>query len=60
MLPFTNEVINTVVGHEVYTFLDEFSKYHQISIPLKDQHKIALVTNWGGFCVGCDAIWCQR
>jgi hypothetical protein len=31
-LPFTNEVINTVVGHEVYTFLDGFSGYHQILI----------------------------
>jgi hypothetical protein len=24
MLPFTNEVINTIVGHEFYTFLDGF------------------------------------
>jgi hypothetical protein len=23
-LPFTNEVINIIVGHEVYTFLDGF------------------------------------
>jgi hypothetical protein len=36
MLPFTDEDINTIVGHEVYTFLDEFSKYHKILIPLKD------------------------
>ncbi len=28
LLPFTNEVINMVVGHEVYTFIDGFSKYH--------------------------------
>jgi hypothetical protein len=35
-LPFTNEVINTIVGHEVYTFLDEFSRYHQISITPED------------------------
>jgi hypothetical protein len=26
-LPFTNEVINIVAGHEVYTFLDGFYKY---------------------------------
>jgi hypothetical protein len=24
LLPFINEVINTIVGHEVYTFLDGF------------------------------------
>jgi hypothetical protein len=27
-LPFMDEVINTIVGHEVYTFLDGFSGYH--------------------------------
>jgi hypothetical protein len=27
-LPFTNEVINTITKHEVYTFLDRFSRYH--------------------------------
>jgi hypothetical protein len=35
-LPFTNEVINTIDGHEVYTFLDGFSGYHQISIAPED------------------------
>jgi hypothetical protein len=28
MLPFTDEVINIVAGHEVYTFLDGFFRYH--------------------------------
>jgi hypothetical protein len=32
LLHFTNEVINMVVGHEVYTFLDGFLEYHQILI----------------------------
>jgi hypothetical protein len=36
-LPFTNEVINIVVGHQVYTFLDGFFGYHQISIAPGDQ-----------------------
>jgi hypothetical protein len=36
LLPFIDEVINTVVGHEVYTFLDGFSRCHQISIAPKD------------------------
>ncbi len=27
-LLFTNEVINIVPRHEVYTFLDRFSRYH--------------------------------
>jgi hypothetical protein len=35
-LPFTDEVINTIVGHEVYTFLYGFFGYHQISITPKN------------------------
>jgi len=35
-LPFINEVINIVAGHEVYIFLDGFYRYHQISITPKD------------------------
>jgi hypothetical protein len=46
-LPFINEVINTVVKHEVYTFLDGFSRYHQISISLEDQNKTTFVIDWG-------------
>jgi hypothetical protein len=28
LLHFIDEVINTVAEHEVYTFLDKFSRYH--------------------------------
>jgi hypothetical protein len=49
MLPFTDEVINIVVGHEVYTNLDGFSRYHQIFIALEDRHKTTLVNDWGAF-----------
>jgi hypothetical protein len=36
LLPFTNEVINTIVGHGVYKVLDGFFGYHHISITSKD------------------------
>jgi hypothetical protein len=48
-LPFIDEVINTIVRHEVYTFLDGFFLYHQISITSEDQYKINFVINWGSF-----------
>jgi hypothetical protein len=38
-LPFIDEVTNIIAKHEVYTFLDGFSGYHQISITPKDQYK---------------------
>jgi hypothetical protein len=35
-LLFTNEVLDKVAGHEVYSFLDGFLGYHQIQITLDD------------------------
>jgi hypothetical protein len=43
-LPFINEVLNTVTGYEVYSFLNGYSTYHQISITLEDKYKITFVT----------------
>jgi hypothetical protein len=46
-LPFTNEVLNTVVGYEAYSFLDGYLGCHQIFIALMDRYKIAFATSWG-------------
>jgi hypothetical protein len=35
-LPFTNEILNTIVGHEIYSFFDGFFGYYLISIALED------------------------
>ncbi len=48
-LPFIDEVLNTIVGYEVCSFLDGYSKYHQISIAPDDIYKIVFVINWGVF-----------
>ncbi len=48
-LPFTDEVINTIAKHEVYTFLDGFFGYHHISIASEDKYKIPFVTDLGAF-----------
>ncbi len=42
-LPFTNEMLNTLVGYEAYFFLDGYSRYHQITIAPKDIYKTAFV-----------------
>jgi len=35
-LPFIDEVLNITAGYEAYSFLDGYSRYHQIFITLKD------------------------
>lgn len=32
ILPFTHEVLNTVIGYEAYSFIGCFSGYHQVRI----------------------------
>ncbi len=48
-LPFTYEVMNTVIGHEAYSFVNGYSRYHQTSIAPKDKYKTTFVTDWGVF-----------
>jgi hypothetical protein len=48
-LPFSNEVLNIVVGYEAYSFLYGYSGYHHIFIAPKDRYEIAFVTYWEAF-----------
>jgi hypothetical protein len=42
-LPFTKEVLDEVVNHEVYLFLDGYFGYCQIMIALENRYKIAFI-----------------
>jgi hypothetical protein len=44
-LPFTKEVLDLVVSHEMYFFLDDFSGYHYFMIVSKDWYKMVFITN---------------
>ena len=48
-VPFTDGILNAVVGHEMYSFLDGFSGYNQVKMHPNDQEKTAFVTVWGVF-----------
>jgi hypothetical protein len=46
ILPFTEEVLDEMVGHEVYSFLDGFFDYCQIMITFVNMYKNTFITNW--------------
>ena len=46
---FTDEVLESVGGQEVYSFTDGFSGYYQIRITKEDRHKTTFTTKWGCF-----------
>jgi hypothetical protein len=48
-LPFIDEMFNIIVGYEAYYFLNGYSRYHQISIVVKDRYKTTCVIDWGAF-----------
>lgn len=45
--PFTDEVLDSVGGHEAYSFTDGFSGYHQIKIAKEDRHKTTFAIKEG-------------
>jgi len=49
LLPFTCDMLNIVAGYETYSFLNGYSRYHQICIALENKCKIAFVIYQGTF-----------
>ena len=47
--PYADEILNEVVGHECYSFIDGFSGYNQVPIAKEDQHKTTFVCEFGSF-----------
>ncbi len=48
-LPFFDKVLNIVTWCEAYSFLNGYSRYHQIFIALENRYKTTFVTDWGAF-----------
>ena len=48
-LLFKDGVLDVVASHEMYSFLDSFSKYNKVRMEPNYQEKIAFVTEWGVF-----------
>ena len=48
-LPFFDQMLERVAGHEFYCFLDGYSGYNQIEIALEDQEKTTFTCPFGTF-----------
>ena len=48
-LLFTDSILDAVVGHECYSFLEGFSGYNQVKIAKGDQLKTTFTTDWGTY-----------
>ena len=50
-LPFINQMLERLAGHEYYYFLDCYSGYNQIPIALEDQEKTNSHVHLGHFLI---------
>ena len=48
-LPFLDQMLNRLAGHEYYYFLDGYSGYNQITISPKDQEETTFTCPYGTF-----------
>ncbi|KAL0438800.1 UNVERIFIED_CONTAM: Retrovirus-related Pol polyprotein from transposon [Sesamum latifolium] len=48
-LPFIDQMIEKLAGHEYYCFLDGYSGYHQVAIAPEDQEKTTFTCPYGTF-----------
>ena len=48
-LPFTDSVLDAIVGHEIYNFLDGFNGYNQVRMHPEDQEKKTFISESGVF-----------
>ena len=48
-LPFVDQMLERVAGHEFYCFLDGYSGYNQLEIALEDQEKTTFTCPFGTF-----------
>jgi hypothetical protein len=48
-LPLIDQVLDTLVGKKLFSFLDGFSRYNHIQITPKDQDKTTFTCPWGTF-----------
>ena len=59
-LPSTNDVLDAVAGHAMYSFLDGFSGYNKVKMHLDDEEKTTFVTEWGVFMAVCNDVWVKN
>jgi len=46
---FIDQIIDECVGNDIFSFMDDFTDYNQISIRPEDQHKTTFICPWCTF-----------
>ena len=49
-LPHIDMLVDSTIGHAMFSFIDGFSSYNQILMALEDREKTSFITEWGTYC----------
>lgn len=49
-LPRIDQIVDATAGSELLSFLDCYSRYHQIALREEDQPKTSFITPFGAYC----------
>jgi hypothetical protein len=49
LLPFIDQMVERLAGHDFYCFLDGYSGYNQVPVDSKDQEKMTFTCHFGTF-----------
>jgi len=49
LLHYIESILEGLIGHKPYNFLDGFSGYNQVKMSGADQHKTTFATKWGTY-----------
>ena len=45
-----DQLVDSIAGHRLLSFMDAFSRYNQIKMDEEDQEKMSFITSQGLFC----------
>jgi hypothetical protein len=47
--PLLDLILDSIVGHEMYSFMDGYSGYNQIKMAKEDKNKMTFISEWGAY-----------
>ncbi len=48
-LPFLDIILDTIVGHKMYSFMDGYNGYNQVKMVEEDKEKTSFIFKWGAY-----------
>ena len=49
-LPYIDQIVDSIAGYALLSFLDYYSGYHQITLKEQDQSRTSFITSFGAYC----------